>query len=250
MGDDQRRATLAHLLECALDVVFSLCVQRARRLVQKHNLGVLEDGACNSDALLLAARQSQPALPHLRLPLLGEVHDRVVDLGRLGSLFHVVLGGVRAPVRQIVLDGVVEEHRVLGHHSDGLPQRLLLHIPDILPVDSNSPAAVAIEVVEAEEEARYGAFACASLAHERRSGAGRDDEVDVAEDGGPRASVLEIDLVVLDRAPRDLELGCVGEVDDLWIDLEELEHLLHVNEALLDDAPRCAQPVQRRCYLS
>lgn len=64
----------------------------------------------------------------LRGLTVGEGKDAVVDVGSPGCLLHLLVGGQDAPVADVVGDGVVEEHRVLGHHPDVSAQRRLLHL--------------------------------------------------------------------------------------------------------------------------
>lgn len=57
-----------------------------------------------------------------------EGKDAVVDVGGAGCLLHLLVGGQDPAVADVVGDGVVEEHRVLGHHPDVGAQRRLLHL--------------------------------------------------------------------------------------------------------------------------
>lgn len=52
----------------------------------------------------------------------GEGHDFVVDVGGEGGLLHLPVGGGDASVADVVLDGVVEQHGVLGNHADVRPE--------------------------------------------------------------------------------------------------------------------------------
>ncbi len=54
VGDDQRRAVLGYLLQGALDFAFGVGVERRGRFVEQQNRWILENGAGDSDALLLA----------------------------------------------------------------------------------------------------------------------------------------------------------------------------------------------------
>ncbi|KAG1303211.1 hypothetical protein G6F62_015829 [Rhizopus arrhizus] len=63
-----------------------------------------------------------------------------------GSL-DVGVGGAGPAVADVVVDGVVEQHRVLRHHADRRPQAGLGDIAHVLAVDDDRAA---IGVVEAE----------------------------------------------------------------------------------------------------
>ena len=58
----------------------------------------------------------------------GEGKDAAVDVSSLGCLLHLLVSGQDPSVADVVGDGVVEEHRVLGHHADVGTQRRLLHL--------------------------------------------------------------------------------------------------------------------------
>lgn len=49
---------------------------------------------------------------------IGEGEDAVVDVCSPRRLLHLLIGGLHPPVADVVGDGVVEEHGVLGHHPD------------------------------------------------------------------------------------------------------------------------------------
>ena len=53
-------------------------------------------------------------------------------------------------IGDVVFDGVVEQHRILGHDADRAAQRFLRHIAQVLSV--NGDAAV-IDIVKAEQQA-------------------------------------------------------------------------------------------------
>lgn len=51
-----------------------------------------------------------------------------MDVGSDGGLLHLLVVGGDAAVADVVLDGVVEEHRVLGDHADVGSKRRLLYL--------------------------------------------------------------------------------------------------------------------------
>ncbi len=64
----------------------------------------------------------------------GEGHDKVIGLGVLGRLDHVLLGGVGVAPQQVLPDGAGEEHVGLEHHADAPPQLLQGIVPHVHPV--------------------------------------------------------------------------------------------------------------------
>ena len=75
-------------------------VQRAGRLVQDQDARVLQDGAGDGHALLLAARQLQAALAHPRVVAVRQAQDEVVDLGQPGGVLDLGLRWRRAVRRR------------------------------------------------------------------------------------------------------------------------------------------------------
>lgn len=64
----------------------------------------------------------------------------------------------------VVHDSVVKHSSLLRHHGHILPQRLLSHLPDILPVNADGPT---VRIVEAIKQTQDGALAAACRAHKR-----------------------------------------------------------------------------------
>lgn len=58
----------------------------------------------------------------------GECLNLVVDVGGDGGLLHLAVARGDTAVANVVLDGVVKEHRVLRDHADVLSQGRLLHL--------------------------------------------------------------------------------------------------------------------------
>lgn len=104
-------------------------------------------------------RNHHAALAHHGLVAGRKRHDGVVDLCPFGDSKHLVLGRIDPAVPDVMLDGVVEQGRVLGNHSDGFAQRLQREVTDVLAVHED-PAR--LHVVEAEEQSKDGGF---SVAH-------------------------------------------------------------------------------------
>lgn len=51
-----------------------------------------------------------------------------MDVSSLRCLLHLLVSGQDPSIADVVGDGVIEEHRVLGHHPDVSAQRRLLHL--------------------------------------------------------------------------------------------------------------------------
>src|SRR5262249_38545762 len=65
MRDHDGRSSLAQVLDRALNLPLGFRIERSRRLVEQNDRRVLEQGACDGDALALAARDLQAVLAGL-----------------------------------------------------------------------------------------------------------------------------------------------------------------------------------------
>src|SRR5216684_967090 len=114
--------------------------------------------------------------------------------------------------------------------ADRAAQAVLRYLPDVLAVDFDRAL---VDVVEAEEEARDRRFAGAARPDNRERRAGRDREIDIAQDRAPRI-VAEIDMAEGERPLADEKRRRAGPVLDIGGDLQERHHLLDVGQRLLD----------------
>jgi hypothetical protein len=110
-------------LQRRLDLLLGHGVERRGRLVEHQDRRRLEDGAGDGHALLLAARQLEPALADHGVVALRQAQYEVVDLGEPGGLLDLLVAGIGAAVADVVADRVVEQHGVLRHHADRRAQR-------------------------------------------------------------------------------------------------------------------------------
>ena len=81
------------LVEGGLDHHLGLVVQGAGGLVQKHDLGVLEHGPGDGDPLFLSPGQRDTAGSDGGIVLLREGVNKLVDVGVLGGLDHLLVAG-------------------------------------------------------------------------------------------------------------------------------------------------------------
>src|SRR4029453_15994877 len=90
MGDHHGGAAAAHLFQRALDLLLGARVEGTGRLVEQQDAGVLQDGAGDRHALLLATRQFQAALAHGGLVTLRQSHDEVMDARQTRGLLDLL----------------------------------------------------------------------------------------------------------------------------------------------------------------
>ena len=91
-------------------------------LVEEKHRRVLEDGARDGDTLLLPAADAHPLLARLGLIALGQREQEVLGVGEPRGAAHVIEGRGGAAVLDVVLEGAVEEGRLLLDKANLLPQ--------------------------------------------------------------------------------------------------------------------------------
>ncbi|MPM25386.1 hypothetical protein SDC9_71877 [bioreactor metagenome] len=238
-GDDG--AALAHRVQAVLDVALGLGVERRGRLVEQQDRRVLQQRAGDADALLLAARELQPALAHRRLVALGQAHHEVMDFRGSGGRDDLGLGGAGAAIGDVVADRIVEQHGVLRHHADRVVQALLGDVAEVLPVD---PDRAAGDVVEAEEKPPDRRLARARGADQCHALPRRHGQRDPLQDRPVRV-IGEFHRVETDLAAGDLQRRRAGLVLDLGGLVQQVEHLAHVDKCLTDLAIDRAEEAER-----
>ena len=87
--DDHRRPPLHQLVQRVLHHALALRIECTRGLVQQEHAGILDDGAGNRDALLLAAAHLRALLADVGVVALGQALDEGVRVGRLGGGNHL-----------------------------------------------------------------------------------------------------------------------------------------------------------------
>ena len=245
MGDDQRRAVGRDGVQGILDLPLGAGIERRGGLVEEQDGRSFKDGAGDGDALFLAARKLEAALADRRLVAVGQAHDEIVDAGQPRRFLHLRRARRRVAVGDVVIDGVVEQHGVLGDHADGGAQGLLRHLADVLAVDEH---AARIDVVEAEQDARDRRLARAAGADDGQGLAGGHRERDAFEHRTP-GIVAEGDVFEFHPAAGDADRSGVRRVADLGRLAEKREHGLHVGERALDLAVDEAEEVERQVEL-
>ena len=154
------------------------------------------------------------------------------------------LGAARAgpAVGDVVVDRVVEQHRVLRHDADRAAQAVLRDLADVLAVDRDRAG---VDVVEAEQQPRQRRLAGAARPDHRDCRARRDREVDVVQDRPPRV-VAEVDVPeARPRRAAPRAAGAPGRSSISGCVVEQREHLLEVGQRLLDLAVDHAEEVER-----
>jgi hypothetical protein len=150
--------------------------------------------------------------------------------------------GLHPAVGDVVIQAVVEQHRVLRHDADVLAQAGLGDLADVLAVDEDAAGS---DIEEAEQQARQGRFAGAAGAHHGQLAAGGDGEADVVQDR-PARVVGEPTTFEAHLAGRDgQQFARIRRIDDLRRLVQQAEQLFHVGEGVADLAIHRAEEVER-----
>ena len=99
---------------------------------------------------------------HPGLILVRESDDFVMYSRTLSSSFHIVVFALLVAVLDVVQDGVVEEHSVLGYHSDITTQAFLSVVPQVLPINQDTTSS---NIVQTENKSQDGTFAFPCATH-------------------------------------------------------------------------------------
>eukprot|EP00760_Papus_ankaliazontas_P035441 PhM_4_TR7794/c0_g1_i1/m.94252 len=221
-------------LQRGLHLALGFVVQRTCCLVEDNDGWVLQQAACNGNALLLPARQLQAALADGCIPLVRELLDEGKQLRLARRLRNLLIRGVRLSVRNVVPNRLVEHHCVLRHDADVTAQRVLRDAGYVLTVHQDGAA---FDVVEAEKQPRQRCLATASVPHDRRRRPPFHDERHVLDalhalrlGGVVERDVPEFDVHVIRRHQRLRVL----RVDDVGLLREQIAQILHIYERRYD----------------
>ena len=163
--DYKHRADVHHLLERVLDEHFGLGVDVRGRLVEDHDLRLVDYRSREGQELSLTGGEVASALLDLLVKSARETVYEPVGVDIAADVHDLVVGYPLAAQQDISADGVREEEHVLEHLSEMPPQRGYLYLPDI---DSVDEYLTLLDIVVAADERQNGCL----------SGAGRADERD------------------------------------------------------------------------
>ena len=136
--DHHHGAALHQVGQRRLHQRLALRVERRGRLVQNQDGRVLEDGAGNGDALLLAAGKPKSFFADHGIVALRHVHNEIVRQCVARRLFHQRALRVRLAVSDVVVHRVVEEDGLLRDLRHLAPQRGQRQIAQVVAVNQNA----------------------------------------------------------------------------------------------------------------
>ena len=165
VGQSQGRGTVRdedccsspeHFGQCVVDELFALHVDVARRFVQDEDRRIAEDGPRESDPLTLPSRELAAFGADHRLISLGRaLQDEFMSMGRLCGGFDLVVRRVNVAHRDIVLDRIVEEDRLLGDEPDLSPE---FSEPNVAHRDAVDPDLAFVGIGESTDQFRERTF--------------------------------------------------------------------------------------------
>ena len=130
-------------------------VDGACRVVENQNLRVLQQGARDAQALLLAAGDVGAALFDVGVVALREGADEVVRLRELAGVDELLVRRVLVAPAQVLLDRAGEQHVFLQHHRDRAAQRVEVVAAH---VDAADLHGALLHVVQAGDELHKAGF--------------------------------------------------------------------------------------------
>ena len=178
MGNEEGGLPCPAGLEVVQNDLLGAGVHGRDGIVQNQDGRVLEQGAGNGDALLLAAGNGHAALAQHGLITVFKVHDVVTDVRQRGSTVNVLPGSVIHTEPDVMGDGVREEEVVLRDIGAGVAHRVDGNGVDVFAIHKQGAVR---HVVGTEQQVYQSGLARARLAHDAHSLAGLDREADVFE---------------------------------------------------------------------
>ena len=118
MSDDERRASVHHLVQRPLHQGLAIGVERAGGFIEQQDGRLAQHGTRNGDALTLARRERHAALPEHRVVALRQFFDEIIGEGRFRCLHDFVPAGTLRAIGDVGGNGIGEQRRLLRHHGE------------------------------------------------------------------------------------------------------------------------------------
>ena len=246
MGNDDGGAPFGYPVESCLNFAFGAAVECAGGFIEDQDWGIFEQSTGDSDALLFATRQFQPAFADLCGIAFWQRSDEVVDRCAACRSLDFLLPGTLTAIADIVTDTLVEQHRVLRHDTDIRAQRALGDVANILTVEQYLPAGHIIESVQQPCDCR---FARARRSDNRQRPARRYVKANPFQDFAV-GLIAEMHVLERQRAAGDGQRSGSRFIDNLALGIDQIEHRRHVGQPLANGAIDHAEHVERAEKLS
>ena len=163
MGDDKAGPALHQGAHGGLNMHLGSGIDAAGCLVENQNNGIGKHGASDRQELPLALAQVAAAREEQRIISIGQLHDEVMRIGKLGGSFDLLVRGIQPAVANVLPDRCREYISILKHDPQLTAQTVLVQLADIAAIYGDYAI---INLIEAGEEIDNGGFAGACRADE------------------------------------------------------------------------------------
>src|SRR5579862_447482 len=195
MRDHERRAPLHQVFEPFLNQGLGFRIQARGGFVQNQNPRIGENGPSDGDTLTLSAGQLHAALADDGVVFLFEILGELVDARDPAGFENLLLGRARPREGDILLNGSIEQKRVLQDYAQLRAERVQANLRQVEPVDLDAPLG---RRVKGQNQADNGRFSRSRRPHQRshrsRLGAETDVEQYLLPGFVGKSDVLEFDL--------------------------------------------------------
>lgn len=219
--------------------IFTLLIQVGIGLVQDHQLRVAEQGAGQSQPLLLSGGEDIAVAEDFGVVAFRQPQDHVVDTGGAGGR-HYPVGVDGAESRDVFADAAVEKFDVLRQIADVVAQRLPVPLGGFGAIKPDGPLAYGIKP---QDRAEQGGFAGGAGSDHTQCGARFDPKADALEHRGGRARRLDDGAFQEDFTPRG---GQRHRRFAVWGGAEQFVEPLVSGPRLRKTPPGADHQVQRR----
>ena len=135
MGDHEHGASLEEVIQSLADRPFGVRVGGGGGLVQDHDRGVGQQCPGDPDALTFPA--GEPGVVDDGVVALRQLHDALMDLGRLCCRPHLLIGGLRSAQGDVVAHAGPQQLHVLQQDRDLCVQLIGGEAADVDAVDAD-----------------------------------------------------------------------------------------------------------------
>src|SRR5574344_3141108 len=200
VGDGHGGACLHQSFQRILNQSFALGVEGGCGFVEYEYRRVLQNGSGDAYTLSLTARQSAASVADVCVVTIFRSHDKVMCVGNLCRLHHLLFRSVLHAEGDVVEERVVKEDSLLVHVAD---ERAQISVSGILHVYAVDEHFALLHVIIAWNEVHQCRLSAAALSHDSNGLALFDGEVDIPEH--PFLVVLERYMAEFDFAVESVE---------------------------------------------
>jgi hypothetical protein len=136
IGADYRHHPLAFAQQ-AIERTLARLVDRGSGLVEKQDGGVLQNRPRNGESLLLTARKQHPLVPDHGVVFLRLRQNELMGICRLGGVINLFARGIKPAEKDVLVDGIVKQKRLLCNETELFAQRCLRQSAQVMTIDSH-----------------------------------------------------------------------------------------------------------------